>query len=94
MKKIIVILLIMGNTLNSWGQDSLEGYLQYAYEHHPSLKAAYTRFEIALQKVPQVKALPDPKVSFGFFISPVETRVGPQQAKFSLSQQFPKRRPS
>ena len=89
MKRIIIILLMMGYTLNSWGQDSLGSYLQYAYAHHPSLKAAYTRFEIALQQVPQVKALPDPKVSFGFFISPVETRVGPQQAKFSLSQQFP-----
>lgn len=89
MKRVIVILLIMGNALHSLGQDSLASYLAYAYEHNPKLKAAYTRFEIALEKIPQVKALPDPKASFGLFLSPVETRVGPQQARFSLSQQFP-----
>ena len=34
-------------------------------------------------------ALPDPTVAFGYFISPVETRVGPQQFKISASQMFP-----
>lgn len=89
MKKLVVILLIIGSNFNVFGQDTLNAYLAYAYEHNPSLKAAYTRVEIALQKIPQVKALPDPKFSFGYFISPVETRLGPQQAKFSLSQQLP-----
>ena len=28
-------------------------------------------------------------LSFGYFVSPVETRVGPQRAKFSLVQMFP-----
>ncbi|MDA3854080.1 MAG: TolC family protein, partial [Bacteroidales bacterium] len=43
----------------------------------------------ALEKVPQVGALPDPTLAFGYFIRPVETRVGPQQAKISASQMFP-----
>ncbi|MGB0523986.1 MAG: TolC family protein [Flammeovirgaceae bacterium] len=68
---------------------SLNDYIQYAYENNPSLKAAYTKFEIALQKIPQVKTLPNPQLSFGYFISPVETRLGPQQARISLNQQFP-----
>jgi len=33
--------------------------------------------------------LEDPTFSFGYFISPVETRVGPQRAQFSLTQMFP-----
>ncbi len=33
--------------------------------------------------------MPDPTFSFGYFISPVETRVGPQRARFSLTQMFP-----
>jgi len=33
--------------------------------------------------------LPDPKVAFAYFISPVETREGPQQLKISASQYFP-----
>jgi outer membrane protein TolC len=43
----------------------------------------------ALEKVPQSKALPDPQLAFAWFISPVETRLGPQQMRISLSQFFP-----
>jgi outer membrane protein TolC len=43
----------------------------------------------ALEVAPQVKALPDPRVAFGYFIKPVETRVGPQEFKISASQMFP-----
>jgi len=42
-----------------------------------------------LERIPQSGVLPDPQVSFGYFISPIETRVGPQNMKFSLSQMFP-----
>ena len=68
---------------------SLSEYLQTAAENNPGLKAQYLEFEAALQKVDQVNTLPDPSLSFGYFISPVETRVGPQRAKLSLSQMFP-----
>jgi outer membrane protein TolC len=33
--------------------------------------------------------LPDPEVAFAYFISPIETRLGPQQARVSLTQMFP-----
>ena len=33
--------------------------------------------------------MPDPQLAFGYFISPVETRVGPQQIRFSATQMFP-----
>ncbi|MCA1745797.1 MAG: TolC family protein, partial [Bacteroidales bacterium] len=39
--------------------------------------------------IPQAQSLADPTFSFGYFISPVETRVGPQRARFSLTQMFP-----
>ncbi len=68
---------------------TLQEYQQLAAENNPGLQANYKTFEVALQKVPQQSTLPDPTFSFGYFISPVETRVGPQQAKFSLSQLFP-----
>ncbi|MDB4584059.1 TolC family protein [Draconibacterium sp.] len=68
---------------------TLDEYLQTAAENNPGLQAKYKEFEATLQKVPQVNSLPDPIFSFGYFISPVETRVGPQRAKFSLSQMFP-----
>jgi cobalt-zinc-cadmium efflux system outer membrane protein len=90
MKRIITILLMIlcyfplitvGQTLNS--------YLQIAAKNNPDLKASYVEFEAALQRVNQVSALAEPRLSFGYFISPIETRVGPQRAKVSLSQAFP-----
>jgi len=68
---------------------TLSIYFEIAAENNPGLQSKYKEFEAALQKIPQVNALPDPSFSFGYFISPVETRVGPQRAKLSLSQMFP-----
>jgi len=67
----------------------LDDYFKIAAENNPGLQAVYKEYEAALQKVPQVSTLPDPTFAFGYFISPVETRVGPQKARFSLTQMFP-----
>lgn len=70
-------------------QQELEGYLTSAAENNPGLKAKFNDYMASLEVAPQVGALPDPKIAFGYFISPVETRVGPQQFKISASQMFP-----
>ncbi len=70
-------------------QDMLEGYLLEAANNNPGLKSGFSEYMAALEKVPQVGALPDPQVTFGYFIQPVETRVGPQKARISVSQMFP-----
>jgi cobalt-zinc-cadmium efflux system outer membrane protein len=64
-------------------------YLKEAAENNPGLQAAYLEFEASMQQMAQTKALPDPTLSFGYFISPVETRIGPQRLKLSLVQKFP-----
>lgn len=89
MSKIITIIIVFISGLNVLQAQTLNDYFQMAAENNPGLQAQYKDFEAALQKVPQVSSLPDPTFSFGYFISPVETRVGPQRAKFSLSQMFP-----
>lgn len=87
MKKLtIVLLMFLGFGLHAQTPDN---YYKTAAANNPGLQAKYKDFEIALQKVAQVNSLPDPSLSFGYFISPVETRVGPQKAKFSLTQMFP-----
>lgn len=88
MKTIILFISILLTGYSVKAQ-TLEDYFKVAAENNPGLQAKYKDFETALQKVPQVSSLPDPTFSFGYFISPVETRVGPQRAKFSLSQMFP-----
>jgi len=70
-------------------QQELQRYLQTAAENNPGLKAKFNDYMAALEVAPQARALPDPTLAFGYFISPVETRVGPQQFKISASQMFP-----
>ena len=87
MKNIIALLLLF-SCLGLQAQ-TLEDYFKIASDNNPGLLSQYKEFEAALEKVPQVSTLPDPSISFGYFISPVETRVGPQNARFSLTQMFP-----
>lgn len=88
MKSIIHILLFFSVSILTNAQ-SLEDYLIIAAENNPDIKAAYSEFNATLEKIPQVNSLPDPTVSLGVFVSPIETRVGAQRAKLSLSQMFP-----
>lgn len=87
-RTLIVILLLLISSLVS-AQEDLYVYLQTAAENNPGLKAKFNEYMAALEVAPQVKALPDPQVAFGYFIMPVETRVGPQNFKISASQMFP-----
>lgn len=61
----------------------------YAALNNPALKAAYYRWQAAMEKIPQATALPNPQISYAYFIRQVETRVGPQQQKFGIKQMFP-----
>ena len=70
-------------------QTELNRYLEIAAENNPGLRAKFNEYLAALEKAPQLGALPDPQLAFGYFISPVETRVGPQQIRFSATQMFP-----
>ncbi|MFO7670078.1 MAG: TolC family protein [Bacteroidales bacterium] len=89
MKRNIILLMAMLLYSNMSFAQTLDDYFKIAAESNPGLQAVYKEYEAALQKVPQVSTLPDPVFSFGYFVSPVETRVGPQKAKFSLAQMFP-----
>ncbi|MBW6458821.1 MAG: TolC family protein, partial [FCB group bacterium] len=84
-KWILIILL----TVSIAVAGELDDYFRIAAEKDPALRAAYKNVEIAMQKAAQSAALPDPVLSFGVFVSPVETRLGPQQFKLSLTQMFP-----
>jgi len=89
MKKYILFLILAFGLSSISSAQSLEDYFTLAAENNPGLQAQYKNFEASLQRAAQVSSLPDPDLSFGYFISPVETRVGPQQARFSLRQMFP-----
>jgi cobalt-zinc-cadmium efflux system outer membrane protein len=91
MKKYNIVIGILYLLISSVAsaQDDLGSYLQTAAQNNPGLKARFNEYMASLELGPQVKALPDPQLAFGYFIQPVETRVGPQQFKISVSQMFP-----
>ncbi|MDT8390853.1 MAG: TolC family protein [Lentisphaeria bacterium] len=68
---------------------SLEDYLAYAALNNPGLRAAHDRWRAAMEKIPQAKSLPDPRLSYSYYVREVETRVGPQRQSVALSQTFP-----
>lgn len=68
---------------------SIKDYQKIAAENNPEVRAAFHEYLASLQERPQVGSLPDPEVAFAYFISPIETRLGPQQARISLTQMFP-----
>ncbi len=83
MKKLtLIILMLSGFGLNA---QTLNDYFKSAASNNPGLQAKYKDFEIALQKVAQVNTLPDPSLSFGYLLSPMNG----QKAEVSLMQMFP-----
>ncbi|MCK5124640.1 MAG: TolC family protein [candidate division Zixibacteria bacterium] len=68
---------------------TLNDYLSYAALKSHSLRQAFYHWKAALEKTGYAGALPDPMISYGYFIENVETRVGPQNQKLSLKQSIP-----
>ena len=68
---------------------TLEELVQVASQQNLQIQAAKKEWEAALQKIPQAKAFPDPVLSYALFGQSIETRLGPQRNKISLSQKIP-----
>ncbi len=91
-QKIIYLSFLLLISFSGFAQESneiLNEYLKIAAENNPGLKAKFNDYMAAMEKVPQVGTLPDPQFAFGYFINPVETRLGPQKATLGLKQAFP-----
>ncbi|MEO0325308.1 MAG: TolC family protein, partial [Myxococcota bacterium] len=69
--------------------EGLAGYTRLALAHHPALHAAFARWKASVLRIARARRLPEPTLAFGVFVRSVETRVGPQRARFSLRQSFP-----
>lgn len=67
----------------------LEGYLAFAASNNPGLKAAYYNWIGKLKRAGHVGGLPEPMLSYGYFVENVETRVGPQNQRIGLRQNIP-----
>ena len=71
-----------------YGQ-TLENYLAEAEKNSSEILAKKLQYESALEKINEVGSLPNTQLGVGVFAQAVETRVGPQRARFSASQKIP-----
>jgi outer membrane protein TolC len=69
--------------------DSLYNYLDIASKNNHVVLQRYTEYQAAMQKIPQVGSLPDPELTTGIFLSPMELVGGKQAADIRLMQMFP-----
>jgi outer membrane protein TolC len=93
LKQIIILVTIYFNIflcISVFSQsDSLIFYLEIAAKNNPAVLQKFSEYQAALQKVPQVGSLPNPEISMGVFLSPMELVSGNQAADIRLMQMFP-----
>lgn len=70
-------------------EQGLPGYVAYAMSQSPQLRASFEHWQASVHRISRARRLPEPTISFGYFVRSVETRVGPQLARVSLQQSFP-----
>jgi outer membrane protein TolC len=68
---------------------TLDECILYALRESRDVRAAYSLYQAALEKAPQVSVLPEPRLSYGYFINAIETRSGPMRHKVGLAQPIP-----
>lgn len=91
-KKLLITFIALGSWIVASSQqypDSLLKYLEIAAKNNPTVLQRFNEYQAALQKVPQVGSLPDPELSAGVFLSPMELVSGNQVADLRLMQMFP-----
>jgi outer membrane protein TolC len=89
-KNIFLVLLVFcGYTSPLFAQPVLEDLISEALRSNPQIQAVYNNWQAAIAKVGEVSALPDPMMKYGFAGEHIETKLGPQEAKYGLSQKIP-----
>lgn len=71
------------------GDQQLQSLIEAALERNPGVRRALAEYRASLQRIPQLTTLPDPMVGVTQYARSPETRVGPQNTMFSISQRFP-----
>ncbi len=85
-KQSLFIFFVSAITISS---QTLDDYLKIAAENNPGLRSKFYSYQASLEKINQVGSLPDPQLTFGYFIEPMERYMGNQVADISLMQMFP-----
>jgi outer membrane protein TolC len=92
--RILLLVLTMAGWLTGSVQaqqlnDSLYKYLEISAAGNPAVNQKFYEYRAAMQKIPQAGSIPDPELSAGFFMKPMELLGGKQMADLRLMQMFP-----
>jgi len=91
-RRLIITLLILINAsliANNHDSTTLSRYIETALKNNPDVKSAYYDWQSEIQQIAVAKRLPNPSLSFGYFLQNVETAVGPQEYKLGFTQMIP-----
>lgn len=86
---LVLLLPVAVHAAPSGTNLTLRAALDHGEANNPQLQAAYNQWKGAEQNIAVQKALPDPMLTYGYYFESIETRVGPQEQSFGLSQKFP-----
>jgi len=87
MKNLLYLLLLSLCGLTK--AQTLDEYMVIAIDNNPVIKSNLLLYQAAVERVKQSGSFPDPEFSVGYFIRPIETRVGAQEARFTAMQMLP-----
>lgn len=71
------------------GAADLEAYVRFGLANNAGLRAAFEDWRAGTERIEQTGTLPDPRLTFVESIEAVQTRTGPQERRFGISQAFP-----
>lgn len=75
--------------ISSTMTESVDDLVELALQSNPRLQQRAHEVDAAWNRVPQVRALPDPSLAANGFGSPIETAAGGQRANMLFSQRIP-----
>lgn len=67
----------------------LDELIRYALENNPAVAAAFHSWRAAVERVPQARALPDPRLGLGVVYDQVDSDAEYMGERYSISQMFP-----
>lgn len=89
LRNLAILLSLWFGFIAEGRAESLEYYLEEAGRNNLSLQAKYQQYQAFQERSNQAGYLPEPTVSAGVFVQPVETKVGPQRGKIGVQQMLP-----
>lgn len=92
-KRLLAIVVLAGSCffsgLSQQLPDTLVSYLGIAAGNNPEVRQKLIEYQAALQGIPQAASLPDPELTAGVMLMPMELVNGRQLADLRLMQMFP-----